>query len=355
MKIAVIEHFTSLPPGAAPADLVAQGRAMLEACAADLTRRPGVEVVIAGTRRTFVAALRHCAAALVIAPEEDGILAGLCLAVERRGCLLIGSASASVRLAADKLRAARCLAAAGLPTPRTESVPFKDAPRRLRAWRLPFVLKPRDGCGGRGVVIVRRIRDIDRGLEVVRGATRRADFLAQDLVAGEAASVSLIVGSRVVDLGLNSQRMRWRPTIEYLGGETDWGHVRAGEGIAFARAAVAALATAGAPLCGYVGVDLLLGRDGVSVIEVNPRLTTSYIGLRLSVRENLAGLILDAATGGPLPERVTRVARCRFLADGSAILLAGRRAPGTRAARRPRGPERDRWRTTSAGTSAASI
>ena len=189
----------------------------------------------------------------------------------------------------------------------------------------------------------------------MRGATLRADFLAQDLVAGEAASVSLIVGSRVVDLGLNSQRMRWRPTIEYLGGETDWGHVRAGEGIAFARAAVAALATAGAPLCGYVGVDLLLGRDGVSVIEVNPRLTTSYIGLRLSVRENLAGLILDAATGGPLPERVTRVARCRFLADGSAILLAGRRAPGTRAARRPRGPERDRWRTTSAGTSAASI
>ena len=355
MKIAVIEHFTSLPPGAAPADLVAQGRAMLEACAADLTRRPGVEVVIAGTRRAFVAALRHCAAALVIAPEEDGILAGLCLAVERRGCLLIGSASASVRLAADKLRAARCLAAAGLPTPRTESVPFKDAPRRLRAWRLPFVLKPRDGCGGRGVVIVCRIRDIDRGLEVVRGATRRADFLAQDLVAGEAASVSLIVGSRVVDLGLNSQRMRWRPTIEYLGGETDWGHVRAGEGIASARAAVAALATAGAPLCGYVGVDLLLGPDGVSVIEVNPRLTTSYIGLRLSVRENLAGLILDAATGGPLPERVTRVARCRFLADGSAILLAGRRAPGTRAARRPRGPERDRWRTTSAGTSAASI
>ncbi len=138
--------------------------------------------------------------------------------------------------------------------------------------------------------------------------------------------------------------MRRRPAIEYLGGETYWPHDRADEGIAAARAAVAALATAGAPLRGYVGVDLLLGPDGVSVIEVNPRLTTSYIGLRLSIRENLAGLILEAAAGGRLPERVTRVARCRFLADGSAIILAAR--PG---------PERDTWRTTSAGTSAASI
>src|SRR5947209_6940229 len=70
MKIAVIEHFTSLPPGTAPSGLVAQGRAMRDACGADLARRPGVEVVIAGTRRAFVAALRLCDAALVIAPRR---------------------------------------------------------------------------------------------------------------------------------------------------------------------------------------------------------------------------------------------------------------------------------------------
>jgi predicted ATP-grasp superfamily ATP-dependent carboligase len=41
-----------------------------------------------------------------------------------------------------------------------------------------------------------------------------------------------------------------------------------------------------------VGVDLVLGRDPRGsedvVIEVNPRLTTSYVGLRAAARSNLA-------------------------------------------------------------------
>ena len=49
-------------------------------------------------------------------------------------------------------------------------------------------------------------------------------------------------------------------------------------------------------LRGYVGVDLVLGKmeDGSEdwAIEINPRLTTSYIGLRQSCRQNLAELML---------------------------------------------------------------
>jgi predicted ATP-grasp superfamily ATP-dependent carboligase len=63
--------------------------------------------------------------------------------------------------------------------------------------------------------------------------------------------------------------------------------------------AIRALQTLG-DLCGYVGVDLVLGRDGESedtVIEINPRLTTSYVGLRAASRGNLAQAMLDAAIG----------------------------------------------------------
>ena len=46
------------------------------------------------------------------------------------------------------------------------------------------------------------------------------------------------------------------------------------------------------PATGYVGVDLVLGRDPNGsedyVIEVNPRLTTSYVGLRAAAKSNLA-------------------------------------------------------------------
>ena len=55
---------------------------------------------------------------------------------------------------------------------------------------------------------------------------------------------------------------------------------------------------------GYVGVDLVLGNapDGSEdvVIEVNPRLTTSYVGLRAMTSSNLAAAILHLANGTSL-------------------------------------------------------
>ena len=56
-----------------------------------------------------------------------------------------------------------------------------------------------------------------------------------------------------------------------------------------------------AGLCGYIGVDLILGQTGVSVVDVNPRLTTSYVGLRQVSRFNVAEAMLDAVLDGRLP------------------------------------------------------
>jgi hypothetical protein len=52
---------------------------------------------------------------------------------------------------------------------------------------------------------------------------------------------------------------------------------------------------------GYLGVDLVLGNDpagsGDVVIEINPRLTTSYVGLRALSRVNLAATMIAVACG----------------------------------------------------------
>ncbi len=45
-------------------------------------------------------------------------------------------------------------------------------------------------------------------------------------------------------------------------------------------------------LWGYVGADVVDGPDGPAVIEINPRLTTSYVGLAESLGINPAGLVL---------------------------------------------------------------
>lgn len=68
-------------------------------------------------------------------------------------------------------------------------------------------------------------------------------------------------------------------------------------------------------LRGYVGVDVVLGEQDVAV-EINPRLTTSYVGLRALAGFNLAAAVLAAANGEPLPPLSWRVGQVCFSPDG---------------------------------------
>ena len=80
-------------------------------------------------------------------------------------------------------------------------------------------------------------------------------------------------------------------------------------------------------LLGYVGVDLVLGdaEDGCTLlnyaIEINPRLTTSYIGLRALADFNIAEMMLRVATGEPAGELKWKPGRVRFGPDGRRTVL----------------------------------
>lgn len=54
-------------------------------------------------------------------------------------------------------------------------------------------------------------------------------------------------------------------------------------------------------LKGYVGVDLILSRYKPFVIDVNPRLTTSFVGLSQTAKFNVAEKIVKAVLEGTLP------------------------------------------------------
>jgi predicted ATP-grasp superfamily ATP-dependent carboligase len=58
------------------------------------------------------------------------------------------------------------------------------------------------------------------------------------------------------------------------------------------------------------------GRDDW-VIEINPRLTTSYVGLRHLARFNLAEALLAVTLGGALPSLEWHDGPVHFRADGS--------------------------------------
>ena len=113
------------------------------------------------------------------------------------------------------------------------------------------------------------------------------------------------------------------PTFESRGGEimreTEMIH-RARQ---LARTALAALPATR----GFVGLDLILGPDPNGcddvVIEVNPRLTTSYVGLRRQAVENLGEAMWRRAMAQP--SRLSfRSTPLQFDADGTVRLAASR-------------------------------
>ncbi|MBI4391324.1 MAG: ATP-grasp domain-containing protein, partial [candidate division NC10 bacterium] len=222
--------------------------------------------------------------------------------------LNLGSSSAAVRVAADKLATINRLAATGLPVPPTVEPATPGAAASLG---FPLVLKPRDGAGCIGL---RRVEDATGLEEAWRQATAEADgapLIAQPYVPGQHASVSLLCDGRdALAVSLNSQAIAEGERFEYRGGVVPLDHPLRARALQVAVGACRAVPG----LRGYIGVDVVLGTDA-TLMEINPRLTTAYTGLRRAVGANLAGVLLRAGRG-ELPESVPVVARARFTAGG---------------------------------------
>jgi predicted ATP-grasp superfamily ATP-dependent carboligase len=118
-----------------------------------------------------------------------------------------------------------------------------------------------------------------------------------------------------------AQRLSADGCFGYLGGHLPLPKELNERARRLALAAVAALPAAR----GYLGVDMVLGRavDGCEdyVIEINPRLTTSYIGLRAASRTNLAAAMFDVCRGRQ-PDLCFAGSPVEFDADGR-VRIAG--------------------------------
>lgn len=327
MRILVSEYCCARrddPTPGVSASLLTEGAAMLAAVLADLRAVPGVTAEPfapappASEEAVFRAVVRESDAALVIAPECDGILEERCRWVEEEGAELLGPSSAAVRLTADKLTLAAHLAAHGIPTPPTWS--WGECPD----WPGPIVVKPRDGAGSQGVRLYRNRPARPPGA---------GEFIVQPLVPGRAASAAFLIGlGEAVSLPPAWQLLSDDGRFRYLGGELPLPADLAARAGRLARRAVECVPG----LRGFVGVDLVLGDDagGDVVIEINPRLTTSYVGLRALAETNLAAVMLAVARGEACDLR-WRAGGVRFAPDGAVSplppLQTGRipdRAPG---------------------------
>jgi predicted ATP-grasp superfamily ATP-dependent carboligase len=128
--------------------------------------------------------------------------------------------------------------------------------------------------------------------------------VAQELIEGAAASVSLIsTGTDAVSISLNRQDVTIgtpKSFSGYSGGAVPFDHPLRAEAFEVAEK----IAKSFRGLRGYVGVDFVLTEGEAVAIEVNPRLTTSYVGLRRVARFNLAQAIVNAVLNRELPPHI---------------------------------------------------
>jgi predicted ATP-grasp superfamily ATP-dependent carboligase len=337
MRVFLYEFFSGgglwhWPAGLADGSILAEGRGMIDAIAADFSALENVKVFLTRDSRSPVLAplpceivpvasanderqiMRHFAKAadwtLLIAPETRGALLARSRLVESAGGRLLSPSSACVEIAGSKTLTAEALMAAGVPVPRAADMTPGDR-HALASLRLPVVAKPVDGCGSQGIRLLRAVMDDwDTGQGIMR---------LEEFVPGLAASVAVLCGPAGNHALLAcEQRLSTDGQFKYLGGRLPIDPQLDARARKLALAAVGALPRPR----GYFGVDLVLGQsaDGSDdrVIEINPRLTTSYAGLRRACGTNLAAAMLAVAAGEP-PDLCFRHEPVEFLADGTIL------------------------------------
>ncbi len=323
----LVEEPSPLPPS-----LLAEGTAMLTALASDFSGIEGVKVSVLRDMRLGDLALPGCNVvevhssshrldeierlaaeadhALIIAPEFDGILADTLRHVRRGSSEVIAPSDEFVTLTADKHQTATRLAASEVPVPSAVLL-AADVEKLPTDVGYPAVLKPVCGAGSQHTLLVASSQDEPPPYPWPRRL--------EQFCSGSAVSVAMLCGpTHRTALHPCRQHLSADGRFTYRGGSLLHEPALASRASSLAERAMEALP----PALGYVGIDLVLGKAGDGsedfVIEVNPRVTTSYVGLRAATNDNLAQALLDNFSGRAVSPQF-QLDRLEFSADGTIL------------------------------------
>lgn len=253
---------------------------------------------------TFVDSLESCKAAflqechdatyvLVVAPEIDGELTHWVELASSTAAEMLGPSPEYVRIASDKWKTFDALRRAEVDTPDTFLCGSEPAPDWSQSPK--WIFKPRNGAGSTHVKCV-SAADADR---VWKQST--SDSIVQPFQAGTLVSVAFILGANDLIVFPPNRQLVSEKSLSFVGSSTELSSEHQSRSVAIAERAVTAIGTAH----GFVAVDLILG-DSLTgnkdyILEINPRLVTSYLLLRSITMPNVAGLWVDVMEGDETP------------------------------------------------------
>lgn len=313
MKILVFEYITGggFAGQSLPAGLAAEGGLMLQALLQELKAVPGIELTVMLDSRcqrpnvlteAEVVRVNHPDIRTIlpklltatdcfwpIAPETGGILHTLAeIAAANRTPTLL-SDPATLAVCADKLASYRAFRTRGLP-----AVPTRSLVDDFADWRGRLVVKPVDGVGCEGA----RLLTAEQFSDWRNRCSDPMRYVVQPYCEGRPSSLSaLFAGGRAWLLSVNRQ------LIEVVDGGFALRGCRVNVAVAsrsLYQGWLDQLAVGLPGLFGYVGVDWLETADGGGqLLEINPRLTSSYAGVGQAIGINVAEQVLRCLDGVP--------------------------------------------------------
>ena len=304
MRIFVYEHITGggLLDQALPSALAQEGDMMLQALLHDLEEIPGIEIITMRDPRMPALGIcvrvytprsaaeagpltQHCMeiadAVWPIAPETGGVLERIHRSVLKHGRRLLGSDPDTVRLTASKRATSHHLRRAQI-----EAVPTYSPDEVLHDASGKWVVKPDDGVGCSDTRLFHNLPGARKWLQFNPGK-----YVLQPFIPGSALSLCVLCHKGTAELlSCNDQRVVVQDGQFYFRGSVI-NALMDGDGVFAELARRIAAAIPG--LWGYIGIDLVQSGSRQIVMEVNPRLTTSYAGLHKALGCNPASLVLS--------------------------------------------------------------
>jgi tyramine---L-glutamate ligase len=232
--------------------------------------------------------IRVADAVWFIAPETDTYLEKMTALAFKHQKNIIGSGLMSIQICSSKLATYQFLKQAGLAT--IETYLYAEW---CKAKQCKWLAKPDDGAGCEETVCFDTAEELEHWLV----QNRKIDtHVIQPFIAGDSASISCVMHHGKADvLSCNQQLIEIEGNeVVYLGCLVN--------GMRQYRQSFEVLANKIAQLLpdliGYVGIDVIVHHEAaepaqITVVEINPRLTTSYVGLNEATGYNPAELILN--------------------------------------------------------------
>lgn len=235
----------------------------------------------------------------LIAPETDGVLHYLTQMASLQGKLVLGCGLDAIEVTTNKMATFLALTQAKIKTIETLTFEQWQQSAQLNT-STQWLTKPVDGVGCDATLCFDNAENL---MNWIVSNKKQRTHIIQPYHAGQPASISCVMHKgRAQVLSCNTQMIDINHhTLSFKGVIVNGmrAHWQAFEQLANQ------VATAFPDLAGYVGIDVIvnrnedlrrnenLGRDEIIVVEINPRLTTSYAGLCEAIGANPAGLIIN--------------------------------------------------------------